>query len=171
VTARAGRPTGHLLLRRVRQEAATSVVSSSVVSTRADRLLFRHSQVLRRPPQWPLASLWLLGPKRRLLLRLPCSLGLSAISQQYFSLRTNQPPTTSQQYSSLRTNQHQPPATSQPNRLWLGAASAAVGVRARHLVGRLHRCRGSHDLASRWLIPATAGCHIPPPPKLTRADG
>jgi hypothetical protein len=45
----------------------------------------------------------------------PCSLGLSATSQQYFSLTTNQPPTTSQQYTSLRTNQ--PPATSQPNRL------------------------------------------------------
>jgi hypothetical protein len=41
---------------------------------------------------------------------------LSATSQQYFSLRTNQPPATSQQYSSLRTNQHQPSATSQPNR-------------------------------------------------------
>jgi hypothetical protein len=37
----------------------------------------------------------------------PCSLGLSATSQQYFSLRTNRPPTTSQQYFSLRTNQHQ----------------------------------------------------------------
>jgi hypothetical protein len=47
----------------------------------------------------------------------PCSLGLSAISQQYFSLTTNQPPATSQQYSSLRTNQHQPSATSQPNTL------------------------------------------------------
>jgi hypothetical protein len=38
----------------------------------------------------------------------PCSLGLSATSQQYFSLRPNQPPATSQQYYSLRTNQHQP---------------------------------------------------------------
>jgi uncharacterized lipoprotein YmbA len=47
----------------------------------------------------------------------PCSLGLSATSQQYFSLTTNQPPATSQQYFSLRTNQHQPSATSQPNRL------------------------------------------------------
>jgi hypothetical protein len=45
-----------------------------------------------------------------------CSLGLSATSQQYFSLRTNQPPATSQQYFSLRTNQHQPSATSQTNR-------------------------------------------------------
>jgi hypothetical protein len=45
-----------------------------------------------------------------------CSFGLSATSQQYFSLRTNQPAGTSQQYISLRTNQHQPSATSQPNR-------------------------------------------------------
>jgi hypothetical protein len=37
-----------------------------------------------------------------------CSLGLSATSQQYFSLKTNQPPATSQQYSSLGTNHHQP---------------------------------------------------------------
>jgi hypothetical protein len=51
------------------------------------------------------------------LIQTACSLGLSATSQQYFSLRTNQPPATSQQYSSLRTNQHQPSATSQPNRL------------------------------------------------------
>jgi hypothetical protein len=47
----------------------------------------------------------------------PCSFGLSATSQQYFSLRINQPSTTSQQYFSLRTNQHQPPANSQTNRL------------------------------------------------------
>jgi hypothetical protein len=40
---------------------------------------------------------------------LPCSLGLSATSQQYFSLTTKQPAATSQQYSSLKTN-HQPPA-------------------------------------------------------------
>jgi hypothetical protein len=46
-----------------------------------------------------------------------CSLGLSATSQQYFSLTTNQPLATSQQYFSLRTNQHQPLATSQTNRL------------------------------------------------------
>jgi hypothetical protein len=42
---------------------------------------------------------------------------LSATSQQYFSLTTNQPPATSQQYYSLRTNQHQSWAASQPNRL------------------------------------------------------
>jgi hypothetical protein len=47
----------------------------------------------------------------------PCSFGLSATSQQYFSLRTNQPPATSQQYFSLKTNQHQPSATIQTNRL------------------------------------------------------
>jgi hypothetical protein len=46
-----------------------------------------------------------------------CSLGLSATSQQYFSLRTNQSSATSQQYLSLRTNQHQPSATSQTKRL------------------------------------------------------
>jgi hypothetical protein len=46
-----------------------------------------------------------------------CSFGLSATSQQYFSLRTNQPPAISQQYFSLRTNQHQPSTTSQTNRL------------------------------------------------------
>jgi hypothetical protein len=50
-------------------------------------------------------------------MRPPCSLRLSAISQQYFSLRINQPPATSQQYFSLRTNQHQSSATSQTNRL------------------------------------------------------
>jgi hypothetical protein len=36
--------------------------------------------------------------------------GLSATSQQHFSLRTNHPAATSQQYFSLSTNQHQPPA-------------------------------------------------------------
>jgi hypothetical protein len=49
----------------------------------------------------------------------PCLFVLSATSQQYFSLRTNQPPATSQQYFSLRTNQHQPSATSQTNRLYI----------------------------------------------------
>jgi hypothetical protein len=42
----------------------------------------------------------------------PCSFGLSATRQQYFSLKTNQPLATSQQYFSLRTNQHQTSATS-----------------------------------------------------------
>jgi hypothetical protein len=51
-----------------------------------------------------------------------CSLGLSATSQQYFSLRTNQPPATSQQYFSLRINQHQPSATSRTNRLSVACA-------------------------------------------------
>jgi hypothetical protein len=46
------------------------------------------------------------------------SLGLSATSQHYFSLTTNQPLATSHQYSSLRRDQHQPSATSQPNRLY-----------------------------------------------------
>jgi hypothetical protein len=38
----------------------------------------------------------------------PCSFRLSTTSQQYFSLRTKQPPATNQQSFSLRTNQHQP---------------------------------------------------------------
>jgi hypothetical protein len=36
-----------------------------------------------------------------------CSFGLSVTGQQYFSLRTNQPPAISQQYFSLRTKQNQ----------------------------------------------------------------
>jgi hypothetical protein len=55
-----------------------------------------------------------------------CSLGLSATSQQYFYLRTNQPPATSQQYSSLRTNQHQPSATSQPNKVEPNSRNLAI---------------------------------------------
>jgi hypothetical protein len=57
----------------------------------------------------------------------PCSLGLSATSQQYFSLTANQSPATSQQYSSLRTNQRQPSATSQPNRLAEASFSSVLG--------------------------------------------
>jgi hypothetical protein len=45
----------------------------------------------------------------------PCLFGLSATSQQYFSLTTNQSSATSQQYFSLRTNQHQTSATGQTN--------------------------------------------------------
>jgi hypothetical protein len=52
-----------------------------------------------------------------------CSLALSATSQQYFSLRTNQSQAINQQYFSLRTNQHQPSATSQTNRLSGGTAA------------------------------------------------
>jgi hypothetical protein len=47
----------------------------------------------------------------------PCSLGLSTTNQQYFSLRTNQPPATSEQYFSLGTNLYQPSAISKTNRL------------------------------------------------------
>jgi hypothetical protein len=49
----------------------------------------------------------------------PCSFGLLTTSQQYFSLRTNQPHATSQQYFSLTTNQHQPSATTQKNRMFI----------------------------------------------------
>jgi hypothetical protein len=51
-----------------------------------------------------------------------CSLGLSATSQQCFSLRPNQPLATSQQYFSLKTNQHHPSATSRTNRLAVGVS-------------------------------------------------
>jgi hypothetical protein len=47
----------------------------------------------------------------------PCSLALSATSQQYFSLRTNQPPTTSNQPALLFSQNKPAPATGQPNRL------------------------------------------------------
>jgi hypothetical protein len=50
-----------------------------------------------------------------------CSLGLSATSQQYFSLRTNQPPATSRNQPAVMFSQNKPaPATSQPNRLHNG---------------------------------------------------
>jgi hypothetical protein len=58
-----------------------------------------------------------------------CS-GLSATGQQYFSLRTNQPPTTSQQYFSLRIIQHHPSATSQTNRLPDGIAPGSPAAPA-----------------------------------------
>jgi hypothetical protein len=57
------------------------------------------------------------APQQQLINAGACSLGLSATSQQYFSLTTNQPPPTSQQYFSLGTNQLQPSATSQTNML------------------------------------------------------
>jgi hypothetical protein len=37
-----------------------------------------------------------------------CSLGLSATSQQYFSLRTNQPPATSRNQSAVLFSQNKP---------------------------------------------------------------
>jgi hypothetical protein len=71
-----------------------------------------------------------------------CSLGLSATSQQYFSLTTNQPLATSQQYSSLRTNQHQPSATRTGSRFG--------DCRRSYREGQWHRvrfCRGSSSSA------------------------
>jgi hypothetical protein len=58
---------------------------------------------VRTPPRVTHARVWIPNLTYALFV------GLSATSQQYFSLTTNQPPATSQ-YSSLRTNQHQPPA-------------------------------------------------------------
>jgi hypothetical protein len=80
----------------------------------------------------------------------PCSFGLSA-SQQYFSLRTNQPPTISQQYFSLRTNQHQPSATShQPN----------------EQAERITTMRGALDAG--WMRPTRPA---PAPPTSTSSSG
>jgi hypothetical protein len=75
------------------------------------------------------------------------SFGLSATSQQYFSLRTNQPPATSQQYFSLRTNQHQPSATSQTNRLLMSSSSSLTAVQATSSMEC--RCRALRLLLSR----------------------
>jgi hypothetical protein len=69
----------------------------------------------------------------------PCSFGLSATSQQYFSLRTNQPPATSQQYFSLTTNQHQPSATSQTNRHRKGSSTSQSPWRLRHQMKSLEK--------------------------------
>jgi hypothetical protein len=41
-------------------------------------------------------------------LLVPCSLGLSATSQQYFSLRTNQPPATSRNQPAVLFSQNKP---------------------------------------------------------------
>jgi hypothetical protein len=38
----------------------------------------------------------------------PCSLGLSATSQRYFSLRTNQPPATNQNQPAVLFSQNEP---------------------------------------------------------------
>jgi hypothetical protein len=76
-------------------EAAWSWCSSMPCG---QRCFFLHRYPPRTPPAPPAIDL---GASSLLA----CSLGLSATSQQYFSLRTNQPPATSQQYFSLRTNQ------------------------------------------------------------------
>jgi hypothetical protein len=44
------------------------------------------------------------------------AIAIAVTGTQYFSLRTNQPLSTTQQYFYLRTNQHRPSATSQTNR-------------------------------------------------------
>jgi hypothetical protein len=93
----------------------------------------------RRRRRTPAMRHWALAVAPPRLLP-PCSLFACLISQQYFSLRTNQPPATSQQYSSLRTNQHQPSATSQPNRL-LVPGGACAGHRRDFCAPAAHRER------------------------------
>jgi hypothetical protein len=70
----------------------------------------------------------------------PCS----ATSQQYFSLRTNQPPATSQQYSSLRTNQYQPSVTSQLNMLHVVFSTAYIYV---HIISFVYK---KVKMNNRW---------------------
>jgi hypothetical protein len=57
-----------------------------------------------------------------------CSLGLSATSQQYFSLRTNQPPATSRNQPAVLVSQNKPaPAIShQPTEQAAGSVSAKL---------------------------------------------
>jgi hypothetical protein len=61
-------------------------------------------------PLLRVSLLWSLSDRNCMLS--PCSLGLSATRQHYFSLRTNQPPATSQQYFSFRPA---PTISNQPN--------------------------------------------------------
>jgi hypothetical protein len=77
----------------------------------------------------------------------PCSFGLSAIRQQYFSLRTNQPLVISQQYFSLRTNQHRLSAFSQTNgqqTCGLSNPPRHILSSARHLSCSSQEIRSSH---------------------------
>jgi hypothetical protein len=108
----------------------------------------------------------------------PCSFGLSTTSHQYFSLRTNQPPATSQQFFYLRTNQHQPPATSQTNKLyeyyhsdvvysvlaWQAKKVFSEICESARLVTCLTNCPGTRncvvdDRGHRW-SPFCIGCHV-----------
>jgi hypothetical protein len=91
----------------------------------------------------------------KFVLGTPCSLGLSATSQQYFSLRTKQPPATSQQFSSLRRNQHQPSATSQPNRLEFAAnvhtiESPSGCVSSTHRLIQISNAEALRPNEARW---------------------
>jgi hypothetical protein len=63
-----------------------------------------------------------------------------------------QPAATSQQYSSLRTNQHQPSATSQPNRL--GDGSAVICWSLGEISNGTHHVRGKGR--RQWTVGSTA---------------
>jgi hypothetical protein len=89
--------------------------------------------------------------------RAPCSLGLSAISQQYFSLRTNQSSATSQQYFSLTTNQHRPSATNQTNRL--PPAYAVPSCAQKKQPGRQQTPATSYDQAAGFIIACRRRVH------------
>jgi hypothetical protein len=98
----------------------------------------------------------------------PCSFGLSATNQRYFTLRTNQPSATSQQYFSLRTNQHQPSATSQTNRLLTSeaiAAGVALTPLFRHDCSFSTSCTPVHGPPRRGTVAQTRSQPASQPPR------
>jgi hypothetical protein len=68
-----------------------------------------------------------------------------------------QPAATSHQYSSLRTNQHQPSATSQPNRLMIiGYTQGSTQHLADMKIFIIHQTMMTQRSTSQWL----SGCHL-----------
>jgi hypothetical protein len=89
----------------------------------------------------------------------PCSLGLSATSQQYFSLRTNQPPATSQNQPAVLFSQNKPaPAIShQPTEQALSDDSfLSKGYDIFFWSSTRHAAR----LAPRWTSQGTRRPHL-----------
>jgi hypothetical protein len=81
--------------------------------------------------------------------RAPCSFRLLAISHQYFSLRTNQPPAISQQYFSLRTNQH---ISHQPNEQAEDVLSRGCGATTSAVLLSVAVCRRNESESPWWWI-------------------
>jgi hypothetical protein len=98
---------------------------------------------------------------------LPCSLGLSATSEQYFFLRTNQPPAISQQYFSLKTNQHQPSATSKTNRLCVLLIRATLI----ELDANVNAYRPGMNIFSSCTVLVKLSTEIPMPHYCSRSKG
>jgi hypothetical protein len=100
-------------------------------------------------PLLRLSLLWSLSDRNYMLS--PCSLGLSATRQHYFSLRTNQPPATSS--STFLLDQHQPSATSQTNRLFVECLDF---VSSHVVTTHMHQCRQACMLHSTPYIQQAA---------------